>query len=66
MAKVFSTLKIPFALASTGGVLYDFVYDWILKNFDRDYDAVYDMLILYGTNPSLQPKFSELVAIVQA
>lgn len=60
--KVYAKIEIPFSLALPGGVLYDFVYEWILKEYERKYDN--GTLTLYGTSVDFQPSFTELAAIV--
>jgi len=60
--KVFAKIEIPFNLAMPGGDLHDFVYEWILKGYERQYDN--GTLTLQGTSPDFQPSFVELAAIV--
>ena len=60
--KVFAKIEFPFSLAMPGGVLYDFVYEWILKEYKLSYKN--DTLTLYGTSVDFQPSFTELVAII--
>ena len=60
--KTYAKITIPFDLAMPGGVLYNFVYEWILKEYRRKYDN--GTLTLYGLAPDIQPSFDDLVAIV--
>jgi len=60
--KTFAKITIPFDLAMPGGVLYNFVYEWVLKEYRRKYDN--GTLTLYGLAPDIQPSFTDLVAIV--
>jgi len=60
--KVYAKIEIPFSLAMPGGLLYDFVYEWILKEYRRKYDN--GILTLYGLAPDIQPSFDDLAAIV--
>jgi len=60
--KTFAKITIPFDLAMPGGILYNFVYEWVLKEYRRKYDN--GILTLYGLAPDVQPSFADLVAIV--
>jgi len=60
--KVYAIIEIPFNLAMPGGVLHDFVYEWILKEYQRQYNN--GTLTLNGISPDFQPSFAELAAIV--
>ncbi len=60
--KTFAKIIIPFNLAMPGGVLYNFVYEWVLKEYRRKYDN--GILTLYGLAPDIQPSFTDLVSIV--
>ena len=60
--KTFDKISIPFDLAMPGGILYNFVYEWVLKEYRRNYDN--GILTLYGLAPDIQPSFTELAAIV--
>ena len=60
--KTFAKITIPFDLAMPGGVLYNFVYEWVLKEYRRKYDN--GTLTLYGLAPDIQPSFTDLAAIV--
>lgn len=64
MSKVFARIEIPFAEAMPSGSLYDFTYEWILKEYERRYDVTTNMLYLLGVTPDVQPTFAEMVAIV--
>ena len=60
--KVYEKIEIPFSLAMPGGLLYNFVYEWILKEYNRKYKN--GILYLHGVTPDIQPSFADLVAIV--
>ena len=60
--KTYAKITIPFDLAMPGGGLYNFVYEWVLKEYRRKYNN--GTLTLYGLAPDIQPSFDDLAAIV--
>ena len=63
MGKVKSVIEVPFNDAQVGGTLFDFVYNWILKRYNREYRKSDDMVILYGEDVNVQPTWAELLTI---
>ena len=62
--KIHSRIVIPEAAAKTGGALKDFVWDRMMEGDKLVYEN--DTVVLLGTDPKIQAKFADLVAIVQA
>lgn len=64
MAKTFGKIEIPVAEASFGGALQGFIWDRVVRGEKINFAS--DVVTVIGEDASVQPDFSELIAIVQA
>ena len=63
MGKFKSIIEVPHVEAKMGGSLYGFVYDWILKKYEREYRPSDDFVILFNEDSAIQPTWAELTAL---